>query len=262
MCNYLRGIWRCRYFWFTLVKNDLRQRYRRSVLGLGWSLLQPIAMTCIICFIFRTLLATGENVVHYGAHVLAGLACWNYIVTSTLHGCQCLYNGESYIRQYPAPLAIYPLRTALAATFHFVIAALMVLVVSWFLHGLGNLLLLPAVLASLGVLFIVSWSLAVLAGFANVYFHDTQHLCEVGFQILFYLTPIIYPESLLKKHEMGWVADYNPVRALVDLIRKPILEGQLPAAPTWIMAGLTAALLATAASLILARYQKRLIFSL
>jgi lipopolysaccharide transport system permease protein len=262
MFDYLQGIWRCRYFWCVLVKNDLRQRYRRSVLGLGWSLLQPIAMTSIICFIFRTLLNNGENVIQYGAHVLAGLACWNYIVTSTLHGCQCFYKGESYIRQYPAPLAIYPLRTALASTFHFVIACLIVLLVSWFLQGLGNILVMPAVLASLVILFVVCWSLAVLAGFANVYFQDTQHLCEVGFQILFYLTPIIYPTSLLKQHQMGWVADYNPVRALVDLIRKPILEGQLPSAATWIMATVTAAVLALAASLILARCQKRLVFSL
>ena len=48
------------------------------------------------------------------------------------------------------------------------------------------------------MLFLLAWSLAVLAGFANVYFQDTQHLCEVGFQILFYLTPIMYPEELLR----------------------------------------------------------------
>jgi len=262
MWAYARGIWRCRYFWLMLVKNDLRQRYRRSLLGLGWSLLQPVAMTCIICFVFRTILISGESVVSYAAHVLAGLACWNYILSSTVVGCQCFYNGECYIRQYPAPLAIYPLRTALAATFHFIIAIALVVLLSWCINGLGNVLVLPAVLVSMAILFVVTWSLAVLAGFATVYFQDTQNLCEVGFQILFYLTPIIYPESLLKTQHMGWVADYNPVRALVDLVRKPILEGQVPGAPTLIMAGLAAAVLTTAASLTLARFQKRLIFLL
>src|SRR5207249_3243921 len=117
MHAYLKGIWRCRYFWLMLVKNDLRQRYRRSLLGLGWSLLQPLAMTCIICFVFRAILIPGDNVANYAAHVLAGLACWSFILTSTFNGCQCLYMGESYIRQYPAPMAIYPLRTALGAGF-------------------------------------------------------------------------------------------------------------------------------------------------
>lgn len=262
MLAYMHGIYKCRYFWLMLVKNDLRQRYRRSVLGLGWSLVQPIAMTCIICFVFQTILMQGENISQYAAHVLAGLACWNYIVTSTLQGCQCFYVGESYIRQYPAPMAIYPLRTALAGTFHFLIAAAMVLILCWCINGFGNLLVLPVILLSILMLFVVTWSLAVLAGFANVYLQDTQHLCEVGFQILFYMTPIIYPESLLKSQRLSWVADFNPVRALIDLVRKPMLEGELPTTTTWVMATLTTVFLATAASYTLARLQKRLIFSL
>lgn len=262
MLAYLHGIWRCRYFWLMLVKNDLRRRYRRSLLGLGWSLLQPVAMTCIICFVFQTILNPGDNVAGYAGHVLAGLACWSFILVSTIQGCQCLYLGESYIRQYPVPMAIYPLRTALAGMFHFSIATILVIALSWCVNGFGNLWVLPTLLVSMLILFIVSWSLAVLAGFANVYFQDTQHLCEVGFQILFYMTPIIYPESLLRQKNVGWLADFNPVRALIDLVRQPILQGEMPSAPTWMMALLTASVLASAASLTLARFQKRLIFSL
>jgi ABC-type polysaccharide/polyol phosphate export permease len=262
MWAYLCGIWQCRYFWLMLVKNDLRQRYRRSVLGLGWSLLQPIAMTCIICFVFQALLMQGEHVAQFAAHVLAGLACWGFILTSAINGCQCFYVGETYIRQYPAPLAIYPLRTALASLFHFLIATGVVVLLCWCVNGFGNVAVLPVLLLSIPILFVVAWSIAVLTGFANVYFQDTQHLCEVGFQILFYMTPIIYPESLLRTQNLGWVADCNPVRALIDLVRKPLLDGELPAGPTWLVAGLTAVVLSTAASMTLARLQKRLIFSL
>src|SRR5207245_8907528 len=56
MGNYLAAIWRCRFFWLSLVKLDLRTRYRRSILGMGWSLLHPVAMTIIICLVFRKLL--------------------------------------------------------------------------------------------------------------------------------------------------------------------------------------------------------------
>jgi lipopolysaccharide transport system permease protein len=262
MIGYLRGIWKCRYFWLMLVRNDLRQRYRRSMLGVGWSLLQPIAMTCIICFVFSTLLNPGGDVTAYAAHVLAGLACWSFILTTTLQGCQCFHISESYIRQYPAPLAIYPLRIALAGSFHFLIATVLVIVLCLAIRGVGTAALLPILPVSLLVLFIVAWSLAVLAGLANVYFQDTQHLAEVGFQILFYMTPIIYDDNLLRSHQMAWVTRWNPVRALIDLVRKPIVYGQLPDESTWIMAGVTAAVLALAASRLLGRLQKRLIFSL
>src|SRR5712691_5286172 len=110
MRDYLAEIWRCRYFWLTLVKVDLRTRYRRSILGMGWSLLHPIAMTTILCIVFSTIFK--RDVLDYAPFLLAGLATWNYVLSSALSGCQCFFQGESYIRQYPAPFAIYPLRTA------------------------------------------------------------------------------------------------------------------------------------------------------
>src|SRR5215207_9536845 len=118
MVNYLASVWDCRYFWLNLVKMDLRTRYRRSVLGLGWSLLNPIAMTIILCVVFSKVLMPNGGARDYAPYLLAGLATWNYILTATIQGCQCLYQGEPYIRQHPAPMAIYPLRTALGGMVH------------------------------------------------------------------------------------------------------------------------------------------------
>src|SRR5262249_41137795 len=104
MGNYLNEVWRCRYFWSSLVKMDLRTRYRRSVLGMGWSLLHPIAMTAVLCVVFHRI--WHQDLRDFALRLFAGLACWNYIVTVSLTGCECLFNGERYIRQYPAPMAI------------------------------------------------------------------------------------------------------------------------------------------------------------
>src|SRR5262249_11151479 len=137
MVGYARAVWRCRYFWLSLVKMDLRTRYRRSVLGMGWSLLHPIAMTAILCAVFHSILMPGKKLSECAAFLLAGLACWTYIVTVTVQGCQCLFQGESYIRQYPAPIAIYPLRTALGGTVHFLLALAVVVLLAWWIHGFG-----------------------------------------------------------------------------------------------------------------------------
>src|SRR5437588_5938152 len=122
MLAYLQAIWRCRYFWTSLVKMDLRTRYRRSILGMGWSLLHPIAMTIIFTLVFQHLMMPNGQGGEYASFLLAGLATWNYIMSSTTQGCQCFFGGEAYIRQYPAPLAIYPLRTTLGGMIHFLIA--------------------------------------------------------------------------------------------------------------------------------------------
>src|SRR5262249_3135911 len=148
MGNYMAAVWRCRYFWLSLVKNDLRTRYRRSMLGMGWSLLNPICMTAVLCVVFHSIFH--EDIRTFAPRVLAGLACWNFILTATVQGCQSFFIGEKYIRQYPAPMAIYPLRTALGGVIHFLVALGVVLGLAWCLLGLGNLpalaCLLPNVL--------------------------------------------------------------------------------------------------------------------
>src|SRR5436309_7598014 len=166
MISYFGAIWKCRHFWLALVRLDIRTRYRRSILGLGWSLLHPIAMTTILCIVFHTLFK--QPIREFAPYLLAGLATWNYILTTALQGCQCFFQGESYIRQYPAPLAIYPLRTALGAIIHFLIALAVVLALVSYIMWEGvcplpgfTLLTLLSLIPNLILLFLLAWSLAV-----------------------------------------------------------------------------------------------------
>jgi ABC-type polysaccharide/polyol phosphate export permease len=260
MGKYLAAIWQCRYFWLSLVKMDLRTRYRRSVLGLGWSLLHPIAMTGILCLVFAGLFDVPWR--SYVPSVLAGLACWNYILFVTLQGCQCFYQGEMYIRQFPAPMAIFPLRTALGGTIHFLIALGVAVAVAGFFKGSVNLLALLSLAPSVVLLFAFVWSLAVLAGFANVFFNDTQHLSEIGFQMLFYATPIIYGPEILEKKHLGWVVQLNPINAFLQLIREPILHKRIPPFSSYALAGLIVLGSTAVAGILLGKLQRKLIFKL
>ncbi len=258
--NYLFSIWRCRYFWLSLVKMDLRTRYRRSVLGVGWSLLHPLAMTAILCFVFSKLFAM--EVTEYGPYLLSGLAFWNFLSSALRDGCHCLFQGESYIRQYPAPIAIYPLRTTLGGIFHFLLALVVVLGLTAMLKGLTNPLALFWLIPNLLLLFVLCWAVAVIFGFINVYFPDTHHLCEVGLQILFYATPILYPPAQLKARGLGALLDYNPLTALLALVRDPILDGATPSAGTYLAALATVLVTVGIALAMLVRLQRRLIFHL
>ncbi len=261
MGKYLQAVWQCRYFWLSLVRMDLRTRYRRSVLGMGWSLLHPISMTAIICIVFPRFFKS-INIQEYIPFVLAGLACWNYITFVALQGCQCFYQGEMYIRQFPAPMAIFPLRTALGGTIHFLIALCVVVVVASFLTQSINVLALATLIPSILLLFIFVWSLAVIAGFSNVFFNDTQHLTEIGFQILFYATPIIYGVEQLAGSRLGRLIQFNPVYVFLTLIREPIIHQQAPAAATFAWAAGTVLFFAALAGFILAKLQRKLIFKL
>jgi len=258
--GYLTSIWQCRYFWLSLVRMDLRTRYRRSILGLGWSLLHPIAMTTIICFVFHRIFKM--DLTEYAPSLMAGLAFWNYFQGVTLQGCQSFFQAKSYIRQYPSPLAIYPLRTALGAGVHFAIALSVVLALALYCGSAFHPLALLTLLPTLVLMFLLGWGMALLAGMANVLFQDSEHLATVGFQILFYATPIIYTDQTLRDHGLAWLMRYNPLVAFLKLLRDPILKGQVPSWETYGLATSTVVVVTGTAALLLARLQRRFIFHL
>jgi ABC-type polysaccharide/polyol phosphate export permease len=180
-----------------------------------------------------------------------------------VQGCQCFFLGEAYIRQCPLPLAIYPLRTAIGALFHFAMGLVVVTGLCAVMRGLPGPAAFLSLLPSLLILFLFGWALAVLGGSANVFFQDTQHLTEVGFQICFYLTPIIYRlEDVMSMHRLGWLLEWNPAVAFMNLIRQPLLHDTVPTAGQYLFAlGIAAGAAAVAAAL-LGRLQRKLIFYL
>jgi lipopolysaccharide transport system permease protein len=259
--GYLSDIWRLRHFWAALVRIDLRNRYRRSMIGIGWSLLHPIAMTIVFCLVFCTVFSQDWKV--YGPYVLTGLIFWNFITSGMNQGCQCFFQGESYIRQHPAPLAIYPLRTALGAGIHFLFGLCALLPFVWMVNGFGNLPALLSLVPTLVLLFISCWALAICMGVLNVLFQDCQHLIEVLLQILFYLTPIMYdPNKLHLEGRLLRIFNLNPLAIMLKMLRQPILDGQLPSLGTYALGASVAALATVAAVFTLMRFERRMIFYL
>jgi len=262
MTQYMAAIWKCRYFWLSLVQMDLRSRYRRSLLGLGWSLLHPIAMTTVLCLVFPHFFAKADLDVHsYAPMVLVGLSFWSFVSSSMLLGCQCLFQGERYIRQFPAPMAIYPLRIVLGSSFHFAMALLVVVVLRFGMIGFSGLFSFISLLPTFILMFILGWSLAVLAGFVTTYFPDMQHLTEVGLQIVFYATPIIYPADTIKGN-LGWLIGCNPLTPYIALLRSPLLYGEFPSLTHYLAALASTTIIAGAATFTLVRLQKTIIFQL
>jgi lipopolysaccharide transport system permease protein len=260
MKAYCCAVWGCRYFWLSLVRMDVRARYRGSALGLGWSLAHPLAMTAIFTTVFCRLFR--QDPLHYAPYVLIGLACWGYFVQTALGGCLCFLSAEKYIRQHPTPLAIYPLRVVLGTAFHFLIALAVTSAVAAALWGGVRPAALLSVPASLVLFLLLGWSLAVLAGLAHVHFRDTRHLAEIVFQVLFYLTPIFYHPQLLGDSALAAVLHCNPFVPFLELLRKPLLDGTVPDAALFGKACLIVMLAAGAAGLALGRLERRLIFHL
>lgn len=257
--DYFRTIWSLRFFWFSLVYNDIRSRYRRSILGVGWSLLRPMGMTAIFCLVFGTIF--NRNIYEYAPYVLLGMTVWQFITESLNQGCHCFTIGSSYIRQQKIPHAIFPLRTVLGAGFHFLVALSLGILVTAFLHGIPNPALLLFIPVALILLAILGWSLAIIAGVSQTYFPDTSHLLEIGLQITFYLTPIMYSfDDFPNRARLTAVMAYNPINSILELFRRPLMKGELPPVENLLISLGFVALTTTIAWLLLRRQEKTLVF--
>lgn len=235
MLDHLKSVWRFRYFWLSLVQMDLRSRYRRSVLGIGWSLLHPLAMSAVFCLVFSQImdLSAAKQWADYGysapwqgyaAFLIVGMTVWGFFRETISAGCAALIQNEAYIRQAPLPYGIYPLRMVMGMGIHFVIGMVVSAALVVILQGsLDRLGLLWAVLPGMVLMFAFCWGVATLAAFATVFFHDTKHLVEVGTQLMFFLTPIIYGREQLGRAED--LVNLNPVYTFIEIIRKPLVEG-------------------------------------
>lgn len=224
-------IWKFRYFWLSLVKMDLMTRYRKSVLGIFWSLLQPIGMTAIFCLVFTKLVQSDPY--SYAKFLIAGMVSFGFLRDCTTGGCNSLTRHEGYIRQAPLPFAVYSLRVMLTNAIHFIISlGVVVMLVAVFppvrlengkptvevinprAAALAPPPAAPAaptavvdpinngdwevfarlwmILPALVLSMVCGWALATITGYATVYFHDISHLLDLAAQALFFLTPVMW----------------------------------------------------------------------
>jgi ABC-type polysaccharide/polyol phosphate export permease len=260
MIDYLRAVWHYRYFWQSLVRMDLRARYRGSLLGIGWSLLHPIAMTVILCGAFGTLMKVPIR--EFAPYLMAGLTFWGFFTNVSLLGTYCFFQAEPYIRQHPTPLAIYPLRTMLGQAFHSLIAYGLVILLAAVAWRIPNPLALLSLVPTFLLLMLFGWSLAAFFGIVNVRFGDAKHVTDLGFQALYFLSPIMYPPSVLEDAGYGFLLKINPLVPFLHLVRDPLLKGTIPALSDYAGASALVLVVFVGTAAMLRYEERRLIFVL
>lgn len=258
--NYLTRVWEMRRFWSSLAFLDLRKRYRRSTLGAGWMLLQPIATSAVLCGVFAGAFRT-DFASHF-AYVLCGLCLWNFLAASLREGAGCVFWSETYLRQHRAPLAIYPLRIVLSAALHLLVTLTPLVVWSCLVDRsvtLSGILTLPLTLA---LLLLLAWGLAIVVGIVNVHVTDAAQFLEVGLQLVFYATPIIYRPEFLRDRGHAWVVDLNPFAAAIEMVRGPVLTGTLPGWPACGMVAFSTLVVWGIACVLISACERTIIFRL
>ncbi|MHB9110946.1 MAG: ABC transporter permease [Armatimonadota bacterium] len=234
----LRGIFQYRDLIYQLVRKDIVSRYKRSVLGIAWTLLQPLAMMLILLLVFSTLF---QAIKGYPVYILSGLIAWTFFAQTTNAIINQIVWGGALLKQIYVPRTSFGVSAigtglvnlALSLIPMFLIMLLADVPFRWSLLFLPISMLLLAAFA-LGVGLIISTM--------AVHFPDVAEMYSIVLMAWMYLTPIIYPENIIPATYRFWFFNLNPMHHIIKVFRMPIIDGIVPDAMTLITAGIVSSL--------------------
>jgi lipopolysaccharide transport system permease protein len=235
-------LYRFRELLALLVGRDLKVRYKRSVLGMLWTLLNPLLQMIVYTLVFSTIMRVG--VPAFPVFLLAGLLPWSFVSLSATISAHALLNNQGLIRKVAVPQAVYPLAVvgSKLVDMIFSLVPLAILAAAYGrAPGASWLALLPATVFAAAF----ATGLSLVFSSLMVFFRDTRHLVDILFQVWFYVTPVLYPASYLENLPQPWirtVLSLNPAGPIVRCFQQAIYEQRLPDTATLAAAGACGAL--------------------
>jgi lipopolysaccharide transport system permease protein len=225
-----------------LIARDMKLRYKRSVIGIAWTLLNPLAELGILFLIFGLVLPL--NIPNYPAFLFTGILAYGWFQNSLHFATGAIVGNRELVRQPGFPVLILPVVTVATNLIHFLLA-LPILVALLIYSGIQLTWAVAALPLVIVLQFLFTLSLAYLVATFHVRFRDTQYLLRVLLQLGFYLTPVFYaPSAIPERYQLLY--RLNPLVFLVDGYRAVLIRGEFPAL------GYTTAVTIVAAVLLLA----------
>ena len=226
MLGNIRHLYQFRDLLFTWTSREIKVRYKQSVVGGLWAILQPLALMVIFTIVFGYFVQVPTGDIPYPIFSYSALLPWTFLATSISFAVPSLVTNMNLVTKIYFPREILPLASVAAAFFDLLIASILFLIMMLFYRLPPTLawiwlplLLFIQTLLILGVVFFMST--------LNVYFRDIRFLIPLGLQIWMYASPIIYPLDLVPE-QLRTLYMLNPMAGLIESYRRVLLAGQPP----------------------------------
>ena len=221
---------------YELVHRDLTVRYKRSFLGFLWTMLHPLLLMLIFLIVFSSLFQFRAP--HYEIYFLSAYVAWNFFAQTTVNAMASVAWNGPLMKRVRVPPSIFTLAIVVSGLVNLglslVVLFSIMLAVGAPIHP--ALAFLPISLLLLGI-FTLGVSLALTA--VSIFFGDVREMVQAGMPALMYLTPIIYPISIVPQR-FRWPIKLNPLVYIVEIVRDPIYYGIIPAPQTLAVAAVIA----------------------
>ncbi|MEO6323529.1 MAG: ABC transporter permease [Thermoanaerobaculia bacterium] len=217
---------------FELVHRDLTVRYKRSFFGFFWTMLHPLFLMLIFVVVFSNLFRFATP--HYETYFLSAYVAWNFFAQTVVNVMTGVAWNGPLMKRVRVPLSIFTLSATLSGLVNLGLS-LLVLVGIMGITGVPlrpALFFLPVSLLLLGLL-TLGVSLALTA--VSIFFGDVREMVQAGLPALMYLTPVIYPISVVPER-FRWLIQLNPLVSIIEIVRAPIYSGTVPPVHTVMIA--------------------------
>jgi ABC-2 type transport system permease protein len=215
-------IWRYRELLVGLVRKELKVKYKDSVLGFVWSMLNPALYLTVFYILFTYVLPNG--IPYFAVFLLSGLLVWNLFSTALPSATGAVVGNSTIVKKVAFPREILALASVGAALVHFFLQCIVLLVALAVFRQPPAPSYLPLLVPALLALLLFAAATGVFLSAVNVYLRDTQHLLELVLLAWFWGTPIVYPYRQVADRlgHMAWVYRLNPVTPIVLTFQRAI----------------------------------------
>jgi ABC-2 type transport system permease protein len=222
--RYLPALKQYRHLLFTLVARDLKVKYRRSVLGVLWSVLNPLFMMLILTAVFENVFRI--QIENYAVYYITGALIFNFVSEATSTSMTSVINSAALIKKVYIPKYMFPLQKCIFSIvnmlFTLIALAAVYLIVQFPIQPTIALFFIPMLYAAVFAL-----GLSLMLSALDVFFRDIGHLWSVWVVAWMYLTPILYPMDILPEPVQA-ILKFNPVYYFVQYARDVMMYGVIP----------------------------------
>ena len=220
----LKELGKYRYLLGQLIRRDILTRYKRSVLGVAWTMLNPLGTMLILTFVFSNFFKSAA--VHYPVYLLSGLLVWNFFSQGTNATISGLVWGGSLLKRIYIPSSVFGV-SAIGTALVNLVFSLVPLVIVMLVDGAPFYLSMLFLPVSILLLTAFTLGFGLFISSLAVFFPDVAEMYMVLLTAWMYLTPIIYPESMISAKSLPYYK-ISPMYWMVKMFRLPIFEGRLP----------------------------------
>lgn len=223
-----RNLLKYRELIMQLVRRDLVSRYKRSFLGVAWTMLNPLGTMLILTLVFSNLF---HSVSSYPIFILSGLIGWNFFSQATTAALSQNVWGGSLLHKVYMPRTAFTVSAIGTGVVNLLLSLIPLFIIMLVLGQPFHVSILFLPLSTL-LLTIFTLGIGLLVSTLALYFPDVVDMYHIGLTAWMYLTPIIYPADIIPEAYRRWILEFNPMYYLVEMIRQPIYDGRIPSGDT------------------------------